>query len=404
MMNRAYNELYAARKSNADYVNKLIGLGAVIVGKTKMSAFASAEELTDQWIDYHCPFNPRGDKYQTPSCSSTGAGASLAGYSWLDHSIGTDTSGSMRLPAAFNDLFGLRTFYGIASRQGIVPSCNEFDTVGTLHRSLKDAKHLTAATLDVPDSSRFPKRLLYPLDIFPQADSDQQAMTESFIKIVESFLGIERTPISIMRTWESNPPEEAQGKSLQEFMEMSAVWPMYYDTYHTFDAFRAEYLAKFGKEAYVGPYMRKRWGIAIPFTKKEGAQAVAKMKIFRTWFETNVMGQDSETVTDAVMIMPFGSASPKYRDESNNLPSIVGSFSVFYLPAVLQLPTLIIPIGQKPYNSRISGLEEHLPIFSSFMGAKGTDLMLINLAEAALKCAKWPTEVLTGRRDFSNWR
>ncbi len=91
MMNRAYNELYGPRDSSADYVTKLLQLGAVIVGKTKMSAFASAEEPTDQWIDYHCPFNPRGDKYQTPSCSSTGAGASLAGYSWLDHSIGSDS-------------------------------------------------------------------------------------------------------------------------------------------------------------------------------------------------------------------------------------------------------------------------------------------------------------------------
>ncbi|EGX95643.1 amidase, putative [Cordyceps militaris CM01] len=401
MMNRAYNELYPARSSSADYVKKLIGLGAVIVGKTKMSAFASAEEPTDQWIDYHCPFNPRGDEYQTPSCSSTGAGASLAGYSWLDHSIGTDTSGSIRLPAAFNGLFGLRTSYGVTSRQGIVPSCNEFDTVGTLHRSLKDAKHLTAATLDVPDSSRFPKRLLYPLDFFPQADADQQAMTESFITTVESFLGIERTPISITDTWASNPPDEAQGKSLQDFLGMSAVWPMYYDTYHTFDAFRADYLAKFGKEAFVGPYMRKRWSIAVPFTKEERAQGVAEMKIFRTWFEANIMGQHNDTVTDAVMVMPFGSASPKYRDDANKLPSIVGSFSVFYLPAVLQLPTLIIPIGQKPYSSRISGLEEHLPIVSSFMGAKGSDLMLINLAEAALKSAKWPTEVQTGRETFA---
>lgn len=91
MMNRAYNELYPPRTSSADYVTKLTQLGAVIVGKTKMSAFASAEEPTDQWVDYHCPFNPRGDTYQTPSCSSTGAGASLAGYTWLDHSIGSDS-------------------------------------------------------------------------------------------------------------------------------------------------------------------------------------------------------------------------------------------------------------------------------------------------------------------------
>ncbi|KAK0127334.1 hypothetical protein ONS96_006882 [Cadophora gregata f. sp. sojae] len=123
MMNRAYNELYPPRTTSADYVVKLLELGAVIVGKTKMAAFASAEEPTDQWIDYHCPFNPRGDNYQTPSVSSTGAGASLAGYSWLDHSIGSDTSGSIRLPAAFNGLFGLRTSYGITSRRGIIPSC-----------------------------------------------------------------------------------------------------------------------------------------------------------------------------------------------------------------------------------------------------------------------------------------
>ena len=41
------------------------------------------------------------------------------------------------------------------------------------------------------------------------------------------------------------------------------------------------------------------------------------MKAFRTWFEKNVMGPDKDTVTDAVMIMPFGAATPKYRDDAN---------------------------------------------------------------------------------------
>lgn len=50
-MNRAYNELYPPRTSSADYVTKLIQLGAIIVGKTKMSAFASVEEPTDQWVE-----------------------------------------------------------------------------------------------------------------------------------------------------------------------------------------------------------------------------------------------------------------------------------------------------------------------------------------------------------------
>ncbi|KAK0727826.1 hypothetical protein B0T26DRAFT_748124 [Lasiosphaeria miniovina] len=109
------------------------------------------------------------------------------------------------------------------------------------------------------------------------------------------------------------------------------------------------------------------------------------MKVFRTWVGNNIIGPDKDTVTNAVMVMPFGSAVPKYRDDANN---IVRS-SVFYLPAVLQLPTLIILIGQKSYDSRISGLKEYLPIVSSFMGAKGSDVLLLNLAEGALKDANW---------------
>ena len=91
MINRAYTELYGSKDHSAAQVQKLVDLGAVIVGKTKMSVFASAEEPTDQWIDYHCPFNPRGDTFQSPSGSTNGGAASLAGYDWLDFSMGTDS-------------------------------------------------------------------------------------------------------------------------------------------------------------------------------------------------------------------------------------------------------------------------------------------------------------------------
>lgn len=56
-----------------------------------MSSFAGADEATDQWIDYHAPFNPRADFYQTPSGSTTGGAVSLAGYSFVDISVGTDS-------------------------------------------------------------------------------------------------------------------------------------------------------------------------------------------------------------------------------------------------------------------------------------------------------------------------
>lgn len=90
MMSRPYTEMYPAQERNADYVERLLGQGAIILGKTKMTNFASSDEPTDQWIDFHCPTNPRGDEYQSPSGSSSGAAAALAGYSWLDSSIGGD--------------------------------------------------------------------------------------------------------------------------------------------------------------------------------------------------------------------------------------------------------------------------------------------------------------------------
>lgn len=89
--NRAFSELYGPESETATYIQTLISLGAVIVGKTKLCAFASSEEATDQWIDYHAPFNPRADGYQTPSGSTTGGATSLASYEWLDFSLGTDS-------------------------------------------------------------------------------------------------------------------------------------------------------------------------------------------------------------------------------------------------------------------------------------------------------------------------
>ena len=116
MTNRGFVEIYPVDSETAAYVSMVLHLGAVVVGKTRMCSFAAGEEPTDQWIDFHCPFSPRGDAYQSPGSSSSGAATSLAGYTWLDYSIGTDSNvhfksihwqlrpnGSQRL-VAFEDL------------------------------------------------------------------------------------------------------------------------------------------------------------------------------------------------------------------------------------------------------------------------------------------------------------
>lgn len=87
LSSKAWSSLHpTASTSTAQLAQKLIDLGAVIVGKTKTSQF----DVGQDWVDATAPWNPRADGYQTPHGPSAGAASALAGYGWLQHSIGQD--------------------------------------------------------------------------------------------------------------------------------------------------------------------------------------------------------------------------------------------------------------------------------------------------------------------------
>ena len=88
---RAYYDLYPDQPYTAEAVETLIRLGAQVVGKTHLSMFALREEPTE-CIDYQAPFNPRADGYISPAGSSSGSGAAIGGYDWLDFALGTDSN------------------------------------------------------------------------------------------------------------------------------------------------------------------------------------------------------------------------------------------------------------------------------------------------------------------------
>ena len=88
---------------------------------------------------------------QTPPCvndlnavaggSSSGAAASVA-FGLAPAAIGSDTGGSVRIPAAWNDLVGLKTTVGRVSMEGVIPLCRSFDTVGPIVKTVDDASLL----------------------------------------------------------------------------------------------------------------------------------------------------------------------------------------------------------------------------------------------------------------------
>lgn len=115
--------------------------GLVCLGKTHLS------EIAFSGLGY----NPM---MQTPPCvndaaavpggSSSGAAASVA-FGLAAAAVGSDTGGSVRIPAAWNDLVGLKTTHGRLSLDGVVPLCLTFDTIGPLTRSVADAGLMLAA-------------------------------------------------------------------------------------------------------------------------------------------------------------------------------------------------------------------------------------------------------------------
>jgi len=106
--------------------------GASIVGKTITDELAYS--LNGQNIHYGTPINPRNPAL-LPGGSSSGSAVAVAEGS-ADIGIGTDTGGSIRVPASYNGLFGLRPSHGVVSTEQMVGLAPSFDTVGWMTRDL----------------------------------------------------------------------------------------------------------------------------------------------------------------------------------------------------------------------------------------------------------------------------
>lgn len=126
---------------DADVLKAATAAGLVCLGKTHMSEIAFSGLGLNPMMQTPPCIN---DDAAVPGGSSSGAAASVA-FGLAAAGIGSDTGGSVRIPAAWNDLVGLKTTHGRLSLDGTVPLCLTFDTVGPLCRSVQDAALLLAA-------------------------------------------------------------------------------------------------------------------------------------------------------------------------------------------------------------------------------------------------------------------
>jgi aspartyl-tRNA(Asn)/glutamyl-tRNA(Gln) amidotransferase subunit A len=131
-----------AATTDAAVVTRLREAGAVIVGKTVTHEFAAgviSPPARNPW-----------DPTRIPGGSSGGSGASVAAGSSFA-ALGSDTAGSIRIPASLNGVVGLKPTYGRVSRVGVFPLSWSLDTVGPLARTVEDAQLVFAAIRDDGD-------------------------------------------------------------------------------------------------------------------------------------------------------------------------------------------------------------------------------------------------------------
>ena len=123
--------------STGSLAQRLIAAGMIVIGKTHTVEFAFGAWGTNQHMG--APRNPWDMRaHRTPGGSSSGSGVAVAAR-MVPWAIGTDTGGSVRIPAAMCGLTGLKTTVGQIANDGILPLSTTLDTVGPLARSASDA-------------------------------------------------------------------------------------------------------------------------------------------------------------------------------------------------------------------------------------------------------------------------
>ncbi len=143
---------------DAHVVAQLRAAGALLIGKTNLDQFATG--LVGVRSAYPIPKNAI-DPEIVPGGSSSGSAVAVA-HGFVSFSLGTDTAGSGRVPAALNNIVGLKPTLGAVSNSGVVPACRTLDTVSIFALTVSDAYAVYQVAAHYDPSDAFARRISVP--------------------------------------------------------------------------------------------------------------------------------------------------------------------------------------------------------------------------------------------------
>jgi hypothetical protein len=377
--NRAWYRLYPPANETALIVQRLIDGGAVIVGKMKTSQFANGEAPTADWVDYHSPFNPRGDGYQDPSSSSSGPGAGAAAYDWLDLTLGSDTGDSIRAPSNVQGIYGNRPTHDIVELTGAMPLAPELDTPGFLTR---DPLLWTEASKvmykgNITSASARPTRIVttgFPTNATKPGDQ----LLMNFLEQVTTFMKANTTTIDIHATWAATSTVNV---TLETYLNITyPIIIAQQQVKRIRDPFYADYAAaNDGRRPFINPAPLARWAFGETFPPTQLAEENRKRSIFSTWLARDILVADEKTCSNGFMFYVGSQADTKYRNTYRGPPKPPTGWSNAMMSTFWGGPDFVVPIGEATHFSEITQHEERLPVTVDIMAARGCDGLIFDL-------------------------
>lgn len=172
-------------------VRTLLDAGASLIGKT-ITDEVSLGLLGENAFD-GTPLNPRAPE-RVPGGSSSGSASAVA-QALCDTAVGTDTGGSVRVPASFCGLYGIRPTHGRVPVGGMLPQAPSSDTTGWFARDAQTFAKVSATMLAAPIPSELPDRLIIAVDAFGFADAEVQSALTPAVERLSALIGSTREEV-----------------------------------------------------------------------------------------------------------------------------------------------------------------------------------------------------------------
>ncbi|XP_019187669.1 PREDICTED: amidase 1 [Ipomoea nil] len=372
---------HSAATSNAPVILDLLKAGATGVGKTFMDEMAYS--INGENIHYGTPRNPCAAD-RVPGGSSSGSAVAV-GAMLVDFSLGTDTGGSVRVPASYCGIFGIRPSHGVVSTTGVIPMAQSFDTVGWFARDSSILKRVGKVLLPSQDLLPVrPNQIIIAEDCFKLQDFWGSQFTKALINSIEKLYGretIKHTHLGeiVKENVPSLKPFMSQGSEGQEYIPslLALSNAMRLLQRYEFKENHGEWVSTIKPN--LGPGIAERVWEALK-TTDEKIDVCLSVKAELKEALAALLGDAGILAIPTVPGPP-----PKLQTDPTSLEAFrVKAFSLLSIAGVSGFCQVNIPLG----------VHGNLPVGISLLAKHGSDLFLLDIVDTIYGTLKEQVELL----------